>query len=129
MAGLLVTGDPNEDSIYPFFLDLELIVKGSDEAMHRTVDRQVAGGCIRPSTLVAALAMTRPAPNRLLRGVQLGIGGLILEPLAWMQSLIWGRALQRNDLSDDPVIVIGHWRSGTTYLHQLLAAKGSAASN
>ena len=96
--------------------------------MHRTVDRQVAGGCIRPSTLVAALAMTRPAPNRLLRGLQLGIGGLILEPLAWMQSLIWGRALHRIALSDDPVIVIGHWRSGTTYLHQLLAADPLAAT-
>ena len=72
--------------------------------------------------------MTRPAPNRLFRGLQLGLGGFLLQPFAWMQSLIWGRALTRLELPDDPVIVIGHWRSGTTYLHQLLAADPGAAT-
>ena len=72
--------------------------------------------------------MTRPAPNRLFRGLQLGLGGLLLQPFAWMQSLIWGRALKRLELPDDPVIVFGHWRSGTTYLHQLMAADPGAAT-
>ena len=96
--------------------------------MHRAIDRQVAGGCITPRTFVAALAMTRPSPNRLFRGLQLGIGGLCLAPMGWLQSLIWGRALRKLELPDAPVIVIGHWRSGTTYLHQLLAADPAAAT-
>ena len=96
--------------------------------MHRVIDRQVAGGCITPRTFIAALAMTRPASNRLLRGLQLGIGGLCLAPMGWLQSLIWGRALRELELPDAPVIVIGHWRSGTTYLHQLLAADPAAAT-
>lgn len=96
--------------------------------MRRGVDRQVAGGCITPRTLAAALVMTRPAPNRLFRGLQLGLGGLLLLPFAWLQSVFWGRALKRLDLPDDPVIVIGHWRSGTTYLHQLMAADPGAAT-
>ena len=96
--------------------------------MQRCLDRQVAGGCITPRTLAAALLMTRPAPNRLFRGLQLGLGGLLLQPFSWLQSLLWGQALKRLDLPDDPVIVIGHWRSGTTYLHQLLAADPLAAT-
>lgn len=96
--------------------------------MHRAVDRQVAGGCITPSTLVSALAMTRPSLNRWWRGLQLGLGGLICQPFAWLQSLFWGQALRSLQLPDDPVIVIGHWRSGTTYLHQLLAADPLAAT-
>ena len=96
--------------------------------MQRCLDRQVAGGCITPRTLAAALLMTRPAPNRLFRGLQLGLGGLLLQPFSWLQSLLWGQALKRLDLPDDPVIVIGHWRSGTTYLHQLLAADPGAAT-
>ena len=96
--------------------------------MHRAIDRQVAGGCITPRTFIAALAMTRPSPNRLFRGLQLGIGGLCLAPMGWLQSLVWGRALRKLELPDAPVIVIGHWRSGTTYLHQLLAADPAAAT-
>ncbi|KZR86556.1 hypothetical protein MITS9509_01494 [Synechococcus sp. MIT S9509] len=96
--------------------------------MRRGVDRQVAGGFITPRTLAAALAMTRPAPNRLFLGLQLGLGGLLLQPFAWLQSVFWGRALKRLELPDDPVIVIGHWRSGTTYLHQLMAADSGAAT-
>ena len=96
--------------------------------MQRCVDRQVAGGCITPFTLVSALAMTRPWPGRLLCGLQLGLGGLVLQPFAWLQSLLWGRALSRLELPDDPVIVIGHWRSGTTYLHQLMSADPGAAT-
>ena len=96
--------------------------------MHRAIDRQVAGGCITPRTFFSALAMTRPSPSRLLRGLQLGLGGFCLAPIGCLQSLIWGRALRKLELPDDPVIVIGHWRSGTTYLHQLLAADPGAAT-
>ncbi len=41
--------------------------------------------------------------------------------LGGLQDLLWARALSRVDLPDDPLFVLGHWRSGTTLLHELLA--------
>jgi len=36
------------------------------------------------------------------------------------QRLFWGRKIKDMALVDDPIFVIGHWRSGTTMLHELL---------
>lgn len=33
----------------------------------------------------------------------------------------YNQKIQNQKLSDDPVIIIGHWRTGSTYLHQLLS--------
>jgi LPS sulfotransferase NodH len=44
------------------------------------------------------------------------IGNSLLRPL---QQLIHGRAIQRTHLVAPPVFILGHWRSGTTYLHEL----------
>lgn len=41
--------------------------------------------------------------------------------LGGLQDLLWARTLNRIDLPDDPLFVLGHWRSGTTLLHELLA--------
>ena len=40
--------------------------------------------------------------------------------LSLLQTLFWGRRIARTQLQGDPVFVIGHWRSGTTLLHELL---------
>jgi omega-hydroxy-beta-dihydromenaquinone-9 sulfotransferase len=34
---------------------------------------------------------------------------------------IFGQKIKQQKLSDNPVIIIGHWRTGSTYLHQLLS--------
>ena len=44
----------------------------------------------------------------------MGLSGLLVEPLAWLQSRLWARRLRKAELPDDPIVVIGHWRSGTT---------------
>jgi omega-hydroxy-beta-dihydromenaquinone-9 sulfotransferase len=36
------------------------------------------------------------------------------------QCLIYGRRIARTQIEEDPIFVIGHWRSGTTLLHELL---------
>ncbi len=41
--------------------------------------------------------------------------------LAGTQSLLWRRRIEATQLRDDPIFVVGHWRSGTTLLHELLA--------
>ncbi len=40
--------------------------------------------------------------------------------LAAVQSLLLGRAIRRVELQTPPTFIIGHWRSGTTLLHELL---------
>ena len=59
--------------------------------------------------------------------VMITLSGLMVEPLAWLQSLQIRRQLRAGQLPPDPIVVIGHWRSGTTYLHQLLASDPAAA--
>ncbi len=37
-----------------------------------------------------------------------------------IEAIIFGRRIKCTALKDDPIFVIGHWRSGTTLLHELL---------
>ena len=85
-------------------------------------DRVVAAGCIRPSVLLQGLQLSRPALSRWPVSLLMGLSGLLVEPLAWLQTLLFQRRLRQIQLPQDPVLVIGHWRSGTTFLHQLLAS-------
>ena len=41
--------------------------------------------------------------------------------LRWIESLWYGSAVRKVEIEDDPIFVIGHWRTGTTMLHELLA--------
>ncbi len=38
-----------------------------------------------------------------------------------LQTVIYGRRIERTEIADGPVFIVGHWRSGTTLLHELLA--------
>ena len=40
--------------------------------------------------------------------------------LALLQSGLYGRRITRTHLSADPIFILGHWRSGTTLLHELM---------
>ena len=39
--------------------------------------------------------------------------------LYWIQQLFFGRRIEKTEIKEPPVFIIGHWRSGTTYLHEL----------
>jgi omega-hydroxy-beta-dihydromenaquinone-9 sulfotransferase len=41
--------------------------------------------------------------------------------LRGVQWLIYGRAVERTQIREAPIFIIGHWRTGTTLLHELLA--------
>lgn len=45
---------------------------------------------------------------------------LLLQPFVWLQKLFYGRAVSRIKI-ESPIFIIGHWRSGTTHLHYLIA--------
>ena len=91
------------------------------------VDRLVAGGFLRPAVLLRGLQLRRPALSCWRVGLLMGLSGLLVEPLAWLQSWLWARRLRKAELPDDPIVVIGHRRSGTTHLHQLLACDPTLA--
>lgn len=41
--------------------------------------------------------------------------------LVLIQTLFFGRKIRRTQIEHAPIFVVGHWRSGTTLLHELLA--------
>src|SRR5690349_17545594 len=44
-----------------------------------------------------------------------------ISALGTLQRVVYRPALEKVQLSGDPVFTIGHWRTGTTLLHELLA--------
>src|SRR5262245_40534931 len=40
--------------------------------------------------------------------------------LRWLQTLWYGRRIARTEIREAPLFIIGHWRTGTTFLHELL---------
>lgn len=63
----------------------------------------------------------RVSPSRIPRVVGITAASLGSELLAAIQQLVWGRALRTVRIEHDPIVILGHWRSGTTLLHELLA--------
>ena len=39
---------------------------------------------------------------------------------AFLQRLIFGRRIAATEITQPPIFIIGHWRSGTTHLHELM---------
>lgn len=61
-------------------------------------------------------------PSRIPIVMGISVASLVNSCMAGMQSLLWKNRLESVELRDDPIFVVGHWRSGTTLLHELLAA-------
>ena len=89
-------------------------------------DALVAGVCIRSIALSSGVKFGALSPKRVPVALLLTVNGLVVEPFAWLQSLWFGRTIQAG-LCPDESVVIGHWRSGTTYMHQLLVVDPGAA--
>jgi hypothetical protein len=60
------------------------------------------------------------SPRRWVMAILISVISLLNLAFALLQFLIFGRRVERTALEGDPVFVIGHWRSGTTLLHELL---------
>jgi len=41
--------------------------------------------------------------------------------LGVLQSMLYANRVDRTELEEDPIFIIGHWRTGTTWLHELMA--------
>ncbi len=49
-----------------------------------------------------------------------GIVSLVAEPFRWYQHLVYQKRLKNIPLPESPLFILGHWRSGTTLMHNLV---------
>jgi omega-hydroxy-beta-dihydromenaquinone-9 sulfotransferase len=60
-------------------------------------------------------------PNYLVRFLFLLQNGMWASIFHRKENKLFKQKIHQQKLSDNPVIIIGHWRTGSTYLHQLLS--------
>jgi len=60
-------------------------------------------------------------PRRLPTAILVTFASIVNSLLALLQALVFGRRIGRTKFASNPIFIIGHWRSGTTFLHELLA--------
>jgi len=63
----------------------------------------------------------RVAPIRWAMAVIITLLAVFVNsPFAWLQKLIYDKKIQETELAGSPIFIIGHWRSGTTLLHEYM---------
>ncbi len=62
----------------------------------------------------------RVSPTRVVMAGLISLISPCNSGLARLQRLRHGSKISRTRIEDPPVFIVGHWRSGTTYLHELL---------
>ena len=76
-----------------------------------------ASGCFRE----LARNRYRVSPTRVtMAAIVAGLGVCVNSPLALVQSLLLGRKIRETKIEQHPIFILGHWRSGTTLLHELM---------
>ncbi len=64
-------------------------------------------------------------PPYLLRLLLVVSSSLISLPLALWERVVYGQRIALTQIEDPPIFIIGYWRSGTTYLHNLMTQDSS----
>ncbi|NLS97077.1 MAG: sulfotransferase [Planctomycetaceae bacterium] len=60
------------------------------------------------------------SPSRAIMAVIISMISPLNSALALSQKLVWGKKIRDAKIEPDPIFIVGHWRSGTTLLHELL---------
>ncbi|MCH9675103.1 MAG: sulfotransferase [Gammaproteobacteria bacterium] len=60
-------------------------------------------------------------PRFVLRAGLISVTSLAIAPLNWYERIRFGKRIESEIIRESPVFIIGHWRSGTTHLHNLMA--------
>ncbi len=60
------------------------------------------------------------SPTRIPMAIVISIVAWFNLALAWSSEAVYGRQRRRTPLTHPPLFVLGHWRTGTTLLHELL---------
>lgn len=70
----------------------------------------------------------RISPSRYLMVVSVSLATPFNTLLAAIQHVFYSRKLAATELHNPPIFIIGHWRSGTTLLHELLVLDARLSS-
>ena len=62
----------------------------------------------------------RVAPGKLHTVLSISATSVFNSGWALAESALYGRRIARTPIEHAPLFILGHWRSGTTYLHELL---------
>lgn len=63
----------------------------------------------------------RIARDRVPQALYISAASLALGPAAAAESLIYRKRIRETTIEKDPIFILGHWRSGTTYLQNVLS--------
>jgi hypothetical protein len=97
-----------------------LAVKVSGSAMARPFVHPLAGSV--PAALVRTLMRHRGFAPRYAAQIAFMLGGSVLRwPFCLAEAIRTDRRARSASFEPPPVFIVGHWRSGTTLLHNLLA--------
>jgi omega-hydroxy-beta-dihydromenaquinone-9 sulfotransferase len=55
------------------------------------------------------------------RAAMVAFTGLLTCPVRVVEHLLYARSVRQTAIRQDPIFIIGHWRSGTTWLHNLMS--------
>ena len=75
-------------------------------------------------TKLVAQNQFRIGPTKLGLASTVTFASLMNSALRPLQQLLLGKHLERMQIKDSPIFIIGHWRSGTTLLHELMVLDG-----
>ena len=70
--------------------------------------------------LANLLAFGPPSFRFIPRVLFVSLVSLVGVPFRWWENFRLRKKLEKIELKDDPVFVLGHWRSGTTLIHNIL---------
>ena len=54
------------------------------------------------------------------RAVLVAVSSLLTSPLRMWERARYGRTVRGTEIHPEPIFILGHWRSGTTHLHNLM---------
>lgn len=60
------------------------------------------------------------SPSRMAMAGAVGVSASLVSMASLFQKLVFGRKIEAVEVTEPPIFIIGHWRSGTTHLHELL---------
>ena len=45
----------------------------------------------------------------------------LFYPFALLERAIWSKRINAHEVTNDPIFIVGHWRSGTTFVQNILS--------
>ncbi len=79
------------------------------------------GGCDVDTFLVHLSRNSGFSPRSLAQRIVACLVVGVRHPFSGIEKIRWSERVQRYRIPRDPVFIVGHWRSGTTHLHNLLS--------